>query len=180
MTPPVTDKLPRVPRLVSDEAVTPAARAAPVSVPAAAVTVMSAEPLNATPLMFLAVWSVVAVVALPVTFPVTVPVRFPVIPPLADRVVKAPVLGVVAPMGMASMVPMASRPFAPALTRMSFSALPESVGSLSNPASMAAISARIGDEAPGACELGVPDLVKYGFVIASAPGLVLASREVLT
>lgn len=56
-----------LPKLVRLEAVTPEARVAPVSVPAAAATVISAEPLNDTPLMFLAVCRVVAVPALPVT-----------------------------------------------------------------------------------------------------------------
>ena len=56
-----------LPKLVRLDAVTPEARVDPESVPAAAVTVISAEPLNDTPLMFLAVWRVVAVPALPVT-----------------------------------------------------------------------------------------------------------------
>jgi hypothetical protein len=56
-----------LPKLVRLDAVTPEVRVDPESVPAAAVTVISAEPLNDTPLMFLAVCSVVAVPALPVT-----------------------------------------------------------------------------------------------------------------
>jgi hypothetical protein len=59
----------RVPTLVSDDAVTPEARVLPERVPAAAVTVMSAEPLKATPLMFREVARVVAVDALPVRAP---------------------------------------------------------------------------------------------------------------
>ena len=50
----------------------------PLSVPAAAVTVMSAEPLKLTPLMLRAVCSVVAVAALPVVEPLD-PVTLPVI-----------------------------------------------------------------------------------------------------
>jgi hypothetical protein len=59
-----------VPTDVSDDAVTFDARVAPVRVPAAAVTTISSEPLKATPLMFLAVCSVVAVDAFPVKAPV--------------------------------------------------------------------------------------------------------------
>ncbi len=44
------------------------------SVEEAAVIVISAEPLKAVPLMFLEVWRMVAVPALPVTEPVIVPV----------------------------------------------------------------------------------------------------------
>ena len=43
----------------------------------AALMVMSAEPLKATPLMFLEVWRIVAVPALPETEPVTLPVKLP-------------------------------------------------------------------------------------------------------
>jgi hypothetical protein len=43
-----------VPTLVREDAVTPEFRVLPDSVPAAAVTVISAEPLKETPLMFLA------------------------------------------------------------------------------------------------------------------------------
>jgi hypothetical protein len=65
-----------VPTLVSDDAVTVALSVPPVRVPAAAVTVMSAEPLNDTPLMLRAVWRVVAVSALPpIERPEAVPVR---------------------------------------------------------------------------------------------------------
>jgi hypothetical protein len=52
-----------VPTLVSEEAVTPLANVAPLNVPAAAVTVMSALPLKLTPLMLRAVANVAAVVA---------------------------------------------------------------------------------------------------------------------
>ena len=62
---PLTVSDDNVPTLVRLDAVTPEARVAPVSVPAAAVTVMSAEPLNATPLIFREVAKVVAVEALP-------------------------------------------------------------------------------------------------------------------
>ena len=51
------------PKLVSEDAVTPDARVAPVRVPAAAATVMSALPLKPTPLIFR---DVVRVAALPV------------------------------------------------------------------------------------------------------------------
>jgi hypothetical protein len=44
-----------VPTLVSEDPVTPAASVEPVNVPAAAVTVMLADPLNETPLIVLAV-----------------------------------------------------------------------------------------------------------------------------
>ena len=54
-----------VPTPVSDELTTVAFNVVPVNVPAAAVTVMSADPLNATPLIFL---EVVNVAALPVVF----------------------------------------------------------------------------------------------------------------
>lgn len=66
VTVPVTLSDPSVPTLVRDDAVTPDARVVPVRVPAAAVTVMSADPLNATPLMLRAVCNVVAVAAFPV------------------------------------------------------------------------------------------------------------------
>ncbi len=60
----------RVPTEVSDEAVTPELSVLPVRVPAAAVTVMSAEPLKEVPLMLRAVCKIVAVPALPVMEPV--------------------------------------------------------------------------------------------------------------
>lgn len=56
-----------LPKLVKLDAVTPEASVAPVSVPAAAVTVMFAVPSKDTPLIVLAVCSAVAVPALPVT-----------------------------------------------------------------------------------------------------------------
>ena len=65
-----------VPNEVSDDAVTPAARVAPVSVPASAVTVMFAVPSNDVPLIVRAVCNAVAVPALPETLvwsPVLVP-----------------------------------------------------------------------------------------------------------
>jgi hypothetical protein len=58
-----------VPTDVSDDAVTFDARVVPVRVPAAAVTIISSEPLKAIPLIFLGVCSVVAVDALPVRAP---------------------------------------------------------------------------------------------------------------
>jgi hypothetical protein len=71
-----------VPTEVRDEAVTPELRVEPVRVPAAAVTVMLAEPSNEVPLIVLAVASVVAVPALPLTEPVIglVTVRFARVP----------------------------------------------------------------------------------------------------
>ena len=65
---PLTAKLPRVPTEVKLDAVTPLARVAPVNVPAAAVTVISAEPSNATPFISTVAASFVAVAALPVVF----------------------------------------------------------------------------------------------------------------
>ena len=103
----VATRLAIVPSDVSEDAVTPEARVAPVSVPAAAATVMSALPLKLTPLMFRAVCKIVALPALPVIVvwsPVFVPLRLePVTAPvaaivlLAVTVVKAPVDAVVAP-----------------------------------------------------------------------------------
>jgi hypothetical protein len=88
---PFTVALVKVPTVVRLELVTVAFNVFPVSVPAAAGTVMSALPLNATPLMFLGVAKVVAVAALPVVepeLPVTLPtmglvtVRFESVPTL--------------------------------------------------------------------------------------------------
>jgi hypothetical protein len=59
----------------------------------AAVTVMFADPLNETPLIFLAVANAVAVSALPVTSPVTSPVTAPVSVPTNPVAVTLPVLG---------------------------------------------------------------------------------------
>jgi hypothetical protein len=67
-----------VPTLVKEEAKTLDAKVAPVNVPAAAVTVMSAEPLKDTPLINLGVARVVAVPALPVVEPEE-PVTLPTI-----------------------------------------------------------------------------------------------------
>lgn len=61
-----------LPKLVSLDAVTPLARADPDSVPAAAVTVIFAEPLKLTPLIARAVASAVAVLAFPTSEPVNV------------------------------------------------------------------------------------------------------------
>ena len=77
----------KVPTLVRDEAVTPEFRVAPERVPAAAVTVISAEPLNDTPLILRAVARVVAVEALPVKAPTKVVEVIEVIP---ARVVTEP------------------------------------------------------------------------------------------
>ena len=59
-----------VPTLVKLEPVTVEFKVVPVKVPASAVTVISAVPLNETPLLFHAVASPVAVVAFPVNGPV--------------------------------------------------------------------------------------------------------------
>lgn len=80
------------PKLVSDEDVTPDASVDPVNVPAAAVTVISAVPLNETPLMFLAVCNDVAVPAFPDT-----DVWSPVFDPLIDAVPVTESVGVEAP-----------------------------------------------------------------------------------
>tara|TARA_R110000868_G_scaffold410412_1_gene698381 strand:- start:22 stop:561 length:540 start_codon:yes stop_codon:yes gene_type:complete len=74
----VTVRPPSVPTLVSEEAVTPEFRVAPVSVPAAAVTVMFPVPLNEVPLIVLAVCKAVAVAAFPDVDP-DAPVTLPVI-----------------------------------------------------------------------------------------------------
>jgi hypothetical protein len=68
----VTVRLVSVPTLVREDVTTDEFNVVPVNVPAAAVTVMSADPLNDTPLMFLAVCNVVAVEALPVRAPANV------------------------------------------------------------------------------------------------------------
>jgi hypothetical protein len=67
-----------VPTDVRDDPTTVAARDVPDNVPAAAVTVIAADPSKLTPLIARAVWSVVAVVALPVNAAVIVPAeKFP-------------------------------------------------------------------------------------------------------
>jgi len=103
--------VPIVPTLVSEDRVTPELSVDPVSVPAAAVTVMSAVPLNDTPLMRRAVCNAVAVPAFPVIVvwsPVLVP-ETDVVPvtasvgvedpenviPLSDVAVATPMFGVV-------------------------------------------------------------------------------------
>ena len=87
----VTVKLVNVPNEVKDELTTVEFKDVPDKVPAAAVTVMSDEPSNATPLMFFVAANLVAVAALPVTFPVkfpvTLPVRFPVTFPVKFAVI---------------------------------------------------------------------------------------------
>ena len=86
--------------LVSDEAVTPDASVAPVSVPAAAVTVILAVPSKDTPLIVLAVCRAVAVPALPVTevwSPVLVPLDVPEWDPLIEDVPVTARVGVLDP-----------------------------------------------------------------------------------
>ena len=63
---PVTSRALRVPTDVNDEASTELLSVFPDNVPAAAVTVIFADPLNDTPFIFLAVANVVAVAAFPV------------------------------------------------------------------------------------------------------------------
>ena len=69
-----------VPTLVKLEPVIVELSELPLSVLASAIAVIviSEDPSNETPLIFLAVANLVAVAALPVTFPVTFPVRSPV------------------------------------------------------------------------------------------------------
>lgn len=67
---PLTDNEDNVPKDVSDEAVTPAAKVEPDNVFAAAVTVIFAEPSKPTPLIVRVLSKVVAVDALPVNVPV--------------------------------------------------------------------------------------------------------------
>ena len=71
---PLTVKEVNVPTDVNEDAVTPDANVAPDRVPAAAVTVIAAEPSKFTPLIALAVANVVAVVAVD-ALPVNVPVN---------------------------------------------------------------------------------------------------------
>jgi hypothetical protein len=108
----------RVPTLVRDDAVTPEFRVLPERVPAAAVTVMSAEPLKATPLMFREVARVVAVDALPVRAPTKVvevteerpaivvaepPIVIAVLPTVTVSVIVATVDGVPVPLPKVSL-----------------------------------------------------------------------------
>jgi hypothetical protein len=69
---PALSRLESVPNEVREDAVTPEASVDPVRVPAAAVTVMAAEPSKFTPFIALAVARVVAVEAFPVRAPVKV------------------------------------------------------------------------------------------------------------
>ena len=78
VTAPVTVKLVNAPTAVKLEDVTVFFNAEPVKVSAFAGTVTSLDPLNATPLINLLVYSVLAVAAFPVTFPMTAPVCVPV------------------------------------------------------------------------------------------------------
>jgi hypothetical protein len=80
-----------VPTLVKLEPVTVAFNVLPVKVPAAAVTVISALPSNATPLMFLGVANFVAVAALPVVEP-ELPVTLPAMGLVTVRLVSVPTL----------------------------------------------------------------------------------------
>lgn len=70
----VADQVPvaMVPTAVNDEVTTEELSVVPVRVLASAVTVMSAEPSNATPLIFLVAANLVAVEALPVSPPTKV------------------------------------------------------------------------------------------------------------
>ena len=88
---PLIVALVKVPTLVRLELVTVGFNAFPVSVPAAAATVMSALPLNATPLIFLGVAKVVAVAALPVVEP-ELPVTLPTMGLVTVRFVSVPTL----------------------------------------------------------------------------------------
>ena len=75
----VTFKFVNVPTEVKDELTTVEFKEVPDKVPAAAVTVISVEPSNATPLMFFVAANLVAVDALPVKAAVIVPaLKFPV------------------------------------------------------------------------------------------------------
>ena len=72
LTSPAVVRLASVPTLVRDDVTTEELSVVPVKVPAAAVTVISAEPSKATPLMFLVAANLVAVDALPVNAPTKV------------------------------------------------------------------------------------------------------------
>jgi hypothetical protein len=98
----VAVRLAIVPSDVSEDAVTPDARVAPVSVPAAAVTVMSALPLKLTPLISRAVSNVVAVPALPV-----IVVWSPVLVPLTAVVPVTESAGVLVPVTVTPLIEVA-------------------------------------------------------------------------
>ena len=87
----VTVRFVSVPTLVRLEPVTVEFNVVPDNVPAAAGTVMSALPSNATPLMFLGVAKVVAVAALPVVEP-ELPVTLPTMGLVTVRFVSVPTL----------------------------------------------------------------------------------------
>ena len=77
-----------VPTLVKFELTTLLAKVVPVNVPAAAVTVISAEPSKATPLIFFVAANFVAVLAFPVKAPIKLvevialnPVTVVIVPP---------------------------------------------------------------------------------------------------
>jgi hypothetical protein len=84
-------KLAIVPTLVKLEPVTVAFNVVPDSDPAAAVTVISALPSNATSLMFLGVANFVAVAALPVVEP-ELPVKLPTMGLVTVRFASVPTL----------------------------------------------------------------------------------------
>ena len=86
---PETVRDPSVPTLVREEVVTDEFSVVPESVPAAAVTVMSAEPLKETPLISLAVCKTVADPAFPVAEP-DEPVIDPVIGLVTVKLVRVP------------------------------------------------------------------------------------------
>ena len=125
----LTVKPERVPTLVRLEARTLLASVAPLRVPAAAVTVMSAVPLNETPLMFRAVWRAVAVAALPLVLaldPVTLPeigfvtVRFASVPTLVKedaRTLLASVAPVSVPASAATVIAAVPSKFTPLIAR---------------------------------------------------------------
>ena len=90
---PVAVRLVKVPTDVNEEPTTVLFKLVPVNVPAAAVTIILAEPLKLTPLISLAVANVVAVAALPVVEPeepLTLPVTSPVTSPTKLPACKAP------------------------------------------------------------------------------------------
>ncbi len=88
---PFTSKDTNLPTLVKLEPVTVEFKVVPVNVPAAAVTVISALPSNATPLMFFEAANLVAVAALPVV-ELELPVILPTMGLVTVRFVSVPTL----------------------------------------------------------------------------------------
>ena len=88
---PFTSKDTKLPTLVKLEPVTVEFKVAPVNVPAAADTVISALPSKATPLMFFEAVNLVAVAALPVV-EVELPVTLPTMGLVTVRFVSVPTL----------------------------------------------------------------------------------------